>query len=195
MFAYCENNPVNCCDPTGCDLVQDIPRAVAGFISNESNWNIMDYTFAQFAGLNDTNEIYKLGTSYNGYTVYMTDYQTPVYIPFTVWIYDYRNDKSDAGIRINYSFLITNSFEQLSILSLLSDFDNSHASNWNRGSDIYSMQIEWDVHTAGCYFFSIAKFVSLFNNYDKNIASYFDTHINRLIHVDIDNKDKDKYSY
>ncbi len=195
MFSYCENNPVNCCDPTGCDLVQDIPRAVAGFISNESNWNIMDYTFAQFAGLNDTNEIYKLGTSSNGYSVYMTDYQTPVYIPFTVWIYDYRNDKNDAGIRINYSFLITNSFEQLSILELLSNFDNSHASNWNRGSDIYSMQIEWDVHTAGCYFFSIAKFVSLFNNYDKNIASYFDTYINRLIHVDIDNKDKDKYSY
>ena len=67
MFAYCENNPVNYCDLSGDETIKEVQQAVAGIIPNNYGWTIKDATYAQKAGLNDSDQFYKVGTTSSGY--------------------------------------------------------------------------------------------------------------------------------
>ena len=157
MFSYCNNNPINYCDPSGNETVRQVREAVAGIIPNNSGWTILDVTNAQKAGLSDSDQYYKVGTTTSGYPLYVMYVERKLnFVPFTAWLYDNRLnidlDNPDPNYRVlNSHYYSSKSIRKQIIQEIINYNINCPRPDnavWNMTCD--DMEIEWDAHNY-CY--------------------------------------------
>ena len=135
MFAYCNNNPINCKDVTGSKAIRDIQVDIT---NGDTTYNIMDVTRMQMAnqaGITDSGK--------NVYIVPNSSYNVPagdnvVVVDYRLW--------SDPNMQIRNSYLITDFAEMRDIADILLKYNENDPLDplWNRTVD--SIVVEWDAH-------------------------------------------------
>ena len=148
MFAYCENNPVNCSDSSGiyatyAGVTYDgirfshVPIFRLGYYGQIKEYHIDGEIIPETKNTSKSIHVYHSDSTPSKDVI--NNYNNVV-------VFDNRYSSNNPSMQIFNSYKITDEKVKIDILNALLTYDEEHPSECEWGRSVDSMKIEWDAH-------------------------------------------------